>query len=52
MVNKHTKLIRYIIESYISNPENEQFIDRMIDKDWKGFFTTLERALQSVEEDV
>ena len=50
--NKYTKLIRYIIELYINNPENERFINRVINKDWEGFFTTLEKALQSVEEDV
>lgn len=50
--NKYTKLIRYIVELYINNPENERFIDRVIDEDWEGFFTILEKALQSVEEDV
>lgn len=50
--NKYTKLIRYIIENYINNPENERFIDKVIDEDWEGFFTVLEKALQSVEEDV
>ena len=50
--NKYTKLIRYIIELYVNNPENERFIDRVIDEDWKGFFETLEKALQNVEEDL
>ena len=50
--NKYTKLIRYIVEQYINNPENEKFIDGVINEDWKGFFAALETALQSIEEDI
>lgn len=44
-------IVRYVIETFINTPQGEEFIDKRIHNDWKGFFEYLEKALQSIEKE-
>lgn len=46
--NKYTRLIRYMVETIV----NDKYQKPYIGGEWKEFFETLEKALQSVEEDI
>lgn len=50
--NKYTRLIRYMIQTIVNDKYQAPYIEKIIDGEWKEFFETVEKALQSVEEDV
>ena len=49
--NKYTRLVRYIIQTIVNDKYQAPYIAKLIDNEWKEFFETIEKALQSVEED-
>lgn len=50
--NKYTRLVRYMIQTIANDKYQAPYIDKIINGEWKEFFETIEKALQSVEEDV
>ena len=49
--NKYTRLVRYMIQTIVNDKYQAPYIDKLINGEWKEFFETVEKALQSVEEE-
>lgn len=50
--NKYTRVVRYMIQTIVNDKYQAPYIAKLIDNKWEEFFETIEKALQSVEEDV
>ena len=49
--NKYTRLVRYMIQTIVNDKYQAPYIAKLIDGEWKEFFETVEKALQSVEKE-